>query len=514
MSDSTLQTLNKIAQVAGRVLSFVAGLLAALFLIFGGFALYDSLYIQQSAKANWDTLQYRPAVIDDPDARLTPSELKAINDDYRAWIAMYETNIDYPVMQAEDDIYYVSHNEYKEASLSGAIYLAADNSPDFSDAYNLLYGHHMDNGAMFGDLDKYADKAFFDGHREGILVTETQVYDLYVFALVQTDAYEDAMYVVGNKDLSIVLSYAATHALQYDAGVKVGNQIIALSTCTSATTSGRLVLLATMTLRGGEPVNPDEPVDPDGPDNPDKPDNPDEPSNQGNQGNQGQPSVPGNQGDQGNQGQPSNPGNQGNQGQPNVPGGQSQSGIVPDAPSGQDSQASPSGPDAQPDQNATADEGALQPETELAEPESPIDALEPRVNEGSLDNWALLNLIATLFTVYLALPLGSLKAKLKRYEILKKNAENLSEDPDREAVDRVVGRISRKYHLGLVAEAILAVGAVVFFIVVTDFRQPMVIINRYTLMFLAILAACWIVERFCVRFCVRTKPRETEGAGE
>ena len=40
----------------------------------------------------------------------------------------------------------------------------------FSDCYNLLYGHHMDNGGMFGDLDKYKDADFFDGHITGTLL--------------------------------------------------------------------------------------------------------------------------------------------------------------------------------------------------------------------------------------------------------------------------------------------------------------------------------------------------------
>ena len=455
-SRAAIDILNKIANHAGNAVSFVAGLLAAVFLIFGGFALYDSLYIAQSAKSGLDGLQYRPAIIDDSTARLIPSELAAMNSDYRGWITVYDTNIDYPVMQGSDEMYYASHDIYKENSLSGSIYLSAGNSPDFSDAYNLLYGHHMDNGAMFGDLDKFVDKGFFDSHREAILVTETQVYDLSIFALIQTDAYEDAIYVVGNKDLSVVLAYAASHALQYDASVPIGSQIIALSTCTSATTSGRLALLATMTLRSGVAVDPTQPVNPENP-------------NQ----------TPGQVG-----------------------------------PSGQE-------PDTKPNSGTPEADVPATPTTPTT-PESPLEILEPRANDGKRGNWALLNLIAMLMTVYLALPLGGLKAKFKRLPKLRSITSALAADPaqcglapdEASAVARLAKRVTNKFRAGLVLEALIALASVIFFFMVTDFRQPLVIINRYTPPLLAMLAACLVVELTLIRFCPRKKPDEEGAAAE
>lgn len=56
------------------------------------------------------------------------SLLSEINPDYRAWLTIYDTNIDYPVMQGEDDLFYASRDIYKEVSLTGSIYLAAANT--------------------------------------------------------------------------------------------------------------------------------------------------------------------------------------------------------------------------------------------------------------------------------------------------------------------------------------------------------------------------------------------------
>ena len=492
------QIINALAVATNGVVTFVGIMLASALVLCSGFALYDTLYIEQSAKQNWDTLQYRPDIIDDPNARLTPSELAAINPDYRAWITVYDTNIDYPVMQGGDDLYYASHDVYKETSLSGSIYLAAANSPDFSDNYNLLYGHHMDNGAMFGDLDKFMDADFFDAHRKAVLVTDDAVYDLYIFALVETDAYEQTIYNAGNKDLAELLAYVASHYLQYDTGVQIGEKVIALSTCASSATNGRLVLLATMTLRGGESVDPDTPVQPDSPDNPDSPgapDNPDSPGAPDNPDNTGTPDNPDNPGTPGTSGTP------GNAGTPD-----------PEYVPGQASEpTAPSTPETKPE---NIPEG-----TPIS-----LNIFEPRANEGGLDNWALLNLISMILTVWLFVPLGYLKDKFKRRRELKQiekdlvegtekdgqTIEPLDEDIARE-LKELVKRVVRRFRVGLVLELLIAVASVVFFFYVTDFRQPMVIINRHTPPLLLMLAACWLVDLLLIRFCVRKKT-DTEEA--
>lgn len=242
---------------AGAVAA-VAKVLAATLIVYSGYVVYDTNYIEKQAFNSQDLLQYRPAIIDDSGAALDANTLAAINPDYRGWLTMYDTNIDYPVMQAGDDVYYVSHDIYRRASLSGAIYMAAANTRDASDNYNLLYGHHMDNGSMFGGLDLYAEADYLDAHRRGVLVAESDVYDLRAFALARTDAYEGVIYSAGNR-MDAVLRYLRqpdrqkTEVLYFDEAV-LGDarQIMALSTCASDETNGRLVLFVTMLPRGLE----------------------------------------------------------------------------------------------------------------------------------------------------------------------------------------------------------------------------------------------------------------------
>lgn len=250
--------LAHVSQVGNSLLSLLSGLLAAALILYSSYVLYDTFYTQTTAGNSWDLLQYRPEIIDDGAVPFSGGDaLAAINEDYRAWITLYDTNIDYPVMQGDDDLYYASHDIYGEPSLTGAIYLAAANSRGMTDSYNLIYGHHMDNGAMFGALDSYAATVYAQSHREGVLIAASGVYDLTVFAVASTDAYESQIYSVGNRAAEVrslledaITGSGATQTLYYDAATAAtADRIVALSTCAAADTNGRLVVFAKMTRR-------------------------------------------------------------------------------------------------------------------------------------------------------------------------------------------------------------------------------------------------------------------------
>ena len=252
--------LSRVSAVGDSLLSLLSGLLAAVLILYSGYVLYDTFYTQNSAASSaFELLQYRPEILDEGAEPVSGTEnLAKINQDYRAWVTLYDTNIDYPVMQGPDDLYYASHDIYGSISLTGAIYLAAGNTGSFSDSYNLLYGHHMDNGAMFGALDSFAAQDYFNAHRGGALVSSSGVYDLTIFAVISTDAYESQVYSVGNR-ADAVKSFLRARAASPDDKTTVlildeetmnsAEQILALSTCASAETNGRLVVFAKMTRR-------------------------------------------------------------------------------------------------------------------------------------------------------------------------------------------------------------------------------------------------------------------------
>ncbi|MBQ6382570.1 MAG: sortase [Clostridia bacterium] len=252
--------LKTVLAAGNSVVSLASGLLAAVLVIYSGYVIADTFNTEYKAYTSaWDLLQYKPELIEDYETPLNADGLSGINEDYRAWLTVYDTSIDYPVLQGPDDLYYAWHDIYKQSSLTGAIYLAAENSGDFSDSYNLIYGHHMDNGAMFGRLDSFRDVTYYNAHRDAIVVTKTGAYDVKFFAVATTDAYENNIYNVGDRAAEVKAFLASggldgvgvgTVVLHYDPELAAtADKILALSTCASAETNGRLVVFGKMTKR-------------------------------------------------------------------------------------------------------------------------------------------------------------------------------------------------------------------------------------------------------------------------
>ena len=518
--------LSHVAQAGSGIVSLLSGLLAAFLILYSGFVLYDTFYTQDQAFGNtWELLQYRPEIIEDGAVPLDGTEMLAqINEDYRAWLTIYDTYIDYPVMQGENETYYASHDIYGNSSLTGAIYLSAGNAPDFSDNYNLIYGHHMDNQAMFGCLDNFINTDYFENHREAIIVTSDKVYDVQIFASISTDAYESMIYTTGgDRDLDEIYSYIEEHAYQFDPSVLEGaTKIVAMSTCADATTSGRLVVFGVMTERDMEPDDPtpdNPPIDPNDPTaenpydpTPDNPDNPDEPT-------------------------PDNPQIEGN---PPT--------VNPDNPD-----LNPDNPDIE--VNPGVD--VIEPGITIDDEQTPLAQFIARFNPtGDVHRghaWALVNLIALIVTIYLFLPLLHLRAKYGRRKMMnqvndaKIELRNLEQfyahqQEDKERIDRQaledrmtraekrkakknavpidmdaaisekefdtaveelyyrLKKFTRRSRTGYLLELVTSVVALIAFILTEDMRLPMVLIDKWTPLMLILLAICWIIDIRLARY--------------
>lgn len=175
------------------------------------------------------------------------------NNDLVAWISIDGMVIDYPVMQCEDDEYYLHHDFYGNEDKYGCLYVR--NRADVEDGVNfIIYGHNMRDGSMFGDLDLYRDESFYPEHSlisfdtlyeertyEIISVFRSQIYksddDVFkYYQFYEADTEEEFDYFYKNiKELSM-----------YDTGVtaEFGDTFLILSTCAYHVEDGRLAVVA------------------------------------------------------------------------------------------------------------------------------------------------------------------------------------------------------------------------------------------------------------------------------
>lgn len=233
------------ARVGNRILSIMAGILILLMLSYGMYSLWDTYKIYANSFADEELLKFRPT--DDGADNPTLKDLKKLNPDVKAWIQVPKTNIDYPVVQGQDDMEYINKNVYGEFELSGAIFLSCLNKDDFSDPYNLVYGHNMKNGGMFADVADFTNKEYFETHQKGKLYLTDATRKIRFFACMKVTAADAKIYHPDGyhkENLKDLLDYIQANAVQYrDVNVADENSLIALSTCSEAETNGRVVLI-------------------------------------------------------------------------------------------------------------------------------------------------------------------------------------------------------------------------------------------------------------------------------
>ena len=167
------------------------------------------------------------------------------------WLIIPGTNINYPLMQGEDNDFYL-HHAYDGSHLSaGSIFLDFRCENQLMNGINVVYGHNMKNGSMFAGITKFGDMEYFHAHRYGWLATTDKVYRLDFFSLAHVDC-DDAFYD-GSQPVTDwmprveQLSTICT-GITYDAS----DRFISLSTCTRATGDDRTVLTGRLVEIGGD----------------------------------------------------------------------------------------------------------------------------------------------------------------------------------------------------------------------------------------------------------------------
>lgn len=240
-----------ILQTVSGIVNLAVLAVCLLFLAYGCYAIWDSQQLTQAAD-NKQYAVYKPA---DEDTR-SFEELQEINPDVFGWLNVYGTNIDYPLLQGEDNSKYVNTNVDGEYSLIGALFLDYRNKADFSDFNSIIYGHHMAEDKMFGDIADFADRAFFDSHRYGSLFYDGKTRGIEFFAFLEVDAYDDVYSpaVEGVENQQGYLEQIMEQAVYTrDLPVESSDHLVLLSTCTSLLTNGRHILVGRIT----EEVQPD-----------------------------------------------------------------------------------------------------------------------------------------------------------------------------------------------------------------------------------------------------------------
>ncbi len=133
--------------------------LAGIFLEYkAGVDAYDSLqqrYVIQGAapeREEEETPEAADDLVEFPDIDVNYKALKEINEDFLGWLVIPVLELEYPVVQGEDNDYYMYRTFEREDNRAGSIFMDAWASPDLTDYNTFIFGHNMRNLSMFGKL--------------------------------------------------------------------------------------------------------------------------------------------------------------------------------------------------------------------------------------------------------------------------------------------------------------------------------------------------------------------------
>lgn len=174
------------------------------------------------------------------------------NPDCIGWLTIDGTRIDYPVMYRSGDKNYYLHRDFNgEYSANGCLFLAEECVPVNSDNL-IIYGHHMNSGKMFADLEKYKDEGFYEEHPTILFRTIWGNEQYQIFAAFTTPVYtgNDFDYYSFIKAGTVedykkfVASVKEKSLYQTGTTAKYRDKLLTLSTCEYSQKNGRMVLVA------------------------------------------------------------------------------------------------------------------------------------------------------------------------------------------------------------------------------------------------------------------------------
>ena len=108
--------------------------------------------------------------------------------DVRGWLTIPESGIDYPVLQSspEEPEYYLRRDYRGNYDINGSLFLQADCILGESGKLT-IYGHNMNSGAMFGNLDQYASYEYWKAHPSVFFQTPEGMEEYQIAAVLKAD---------------------------------------------------------------------------------------------------------------------------------------------------------------------------------------------------------------------------------------------------------------------------------------------------------------------------------------
>lgn len=235
-------SVTKKSKLNKKFIIFFILILAALILL--AYFFYPSIKAKQEKQSIID-LASSITIPDNPD-RINFAALKLDNPDTIGWINIPQTPINYPVMQSDNNDFYLHHNFYQEETIEGAIFLDSQCKGDNTRNY-ILYGHYMRDASMFGSLWDYQDPNYFKAHPliEFDMPGDKADWEIFsVYTIAADYDYRQPEFIDDNDFYQYVNRLKSQSVYETEIDPKPDDRILTLSTCIYTFDNARFVVHA------------------------------------------------------------------------------------------------------------------------------------------------------------------------------------------------------------------------------------------------------------------------------
>ena len=176
------------------------------------------------------------------------STLQEINKDTVGWLTVNNTRIDYPVVQAKDNDYYLRRDYYQNKNRHGWIFMDYRNNPDELNENTIIYGHNLANQTMFGTL-RYALNSYWYKKSANQIITfntpnENMKFQIFsIYTIPTTNDYLDITFPTTDAYQAYIDLVKGRSIYDFNIEVTTDDKILTLSTCANGNDK-RLVIHA------------------------------------------------------------------------------------------------------------------------------------------------------------------------------------------------------------------------------------------------------------------------------
>ena len=178
------------------------------------------------------TVKYYPVMRNPVDFE----QLKEVNEDIIGWIRVNALGISYPIVQGEDNDYYLHRTFEGVENFAGCIFMEYQNNPDMTDKNTIIYGHNMKNGSMFGKLKNFRETETYESNPYFWVYTPDKVYRYDIFSCAEVDVFGDTYQIRFSDDEAFMkfVDNAQARSVADGSWVEVTEEdtVMTLSTCT------------------------------------------------------------------------------------------------------------------------------------------------------------------------------------------------------------------------------------------------------------------------------------------